>query len=132
MLHSDAARTMQARWEEGDNHDAWSDHVPITTQVLRHPKTGVTWVVARAYQEHGCGEPDINLFGLFKVEPDGSLWWTHVRPFELDTIDEILDVDGDGDFEIIGRPWLGLDRVFETASGNELEHQVLPFYGCPC
>ena len=132
VIASEPGSDTQKQWREFEQRGMWFDQATFATRVLRHPITGETWVSVHAHQDHGCGEPDVNVWGLFRVERDGSLTAVALRHLELDTIDQLLDVDGDGSFEILGRPWLGLDRVLETAAGQELDRLVLPYYGCPC
>jgi hypothetical protein len=51
---------------------------------------------------------------------------------ELETIDAIVDLEGDGELEVIGKPWLGTDRILMRASGEVLDQIALSFAGCPC
>lgn len=136
LLASPAAAATQKAWAgEYGQPGSWTadPELAITSQVLRHPGTGVVWVSVHARREHGCGEPDSNVWGLFRVARDGSLVPAVLRQLgELDTIDQLLDVDGDGQLEVLGKPWLGLDRVLERADGHVLQTLSLPFYGCPC
>lgn len=136
LLASPAASAAQHDWSVVfGQHGRWADasDVELTTHVLRHPKTGVTFVSVLAHRDHACGDADVNVWGLFRVERDGSLTALQLRHLdELDTIDQLIDVDGDGTLEVLGKPWLGLDRVLERADGHELKELSLPFYGCPC
>ncbi|MBA2538561.1 MAG: hypothetical protein H0V17_02910, partial [Deltaproteobacteria bacterium] len=127
----------QSNGENGDGATAlagdWSDHTDFTTHILRHPKTGVTWVAIHAHTDHGCGGPDINVWGLFRVARDGSL--VTVEDRKLDTlyaIDRIIDVDNDGKLELIGKTWLGTETVLTRANGDEVSRLAMKFHGCPC
>jgi hypothetical protein len=112
---------------------AWWDHAAISTTVLRHPRTGVTFVAVHAETELACGGPDVNLWGLYAAAADGTLSPVHeTRPGALRSIDRIIDVDGDGELELIGRTWLGDDVVLTGADGAELARLDMQFYGCPC
>lgn len=141
LLASDAARAMQRDWDQAQRDraergvgDSWWEHAEITTKILRHPRTGETFVAVHAYRGGECGELTINVWGWYRAAADGSIAPIHVARFdeELNTIDRIVDVDNDGTFELIGRPWLGLDQVLAEADGSELDRAELRFYGCAC
>jgi hypothetical protein len=81
----------------------------------------------------GCGDAAVNVWGLYRVEHDGSL--TAVQLHKLDdlwSISKLIDVDNDGEPELIGSDWLGLDTIVIRGSGDELERLSLAFFGCPC
>jgi hypothetical protein len=135
LIASSAARAEQAEWleawpqAEGD----WHAHARFESIVVRHPVTGVTWVSVHANSDFGCGGNDFNLWGLFRVEPDGSLATTQLRDLgELHAVKQLIDIEGDGELEVIGAPWLGLDRVIVRPGGAEVSRVDLPFFGCPC
>jgi hypothetical protein len=135
LLASSPAHDAQLEYLEYDQKGNWWDNeaTHIDTKVLRHPTTGVTWVSVHAMQEHACGDPEINVWGLFRVQPDGTLAAVQLRKLgDLWSIDQLIDVDNDGELELIGKPWLGLDNVLTRASGEELDRVSLPFFGCPC
>lgn len=120
---------------DGEPHGNWWDeqYVNFSTRVVRHPTTGVTWVSIHGSMDHGCGDPTVNVWGLFRVERDGTLAPVQLRKLDdLWEIDQLVDIDNDGQLELIGKPWLGLDTIVVRANGEELERLQLPFYGCPC
>lgn len=132
VLASDAAAHTQQEWRDSGRTGSWTTEATWTTQVLRHPRTGTTWVAIHAHHDWGCGDAEVNVWGLFRVEADGTLTKLELRVHELDQIDQLVDLGGDGQLEVIGRPWLGTDLVIERASGEELDRLTLPFFGCPC
>ncbi len=110
-----------------------AENAQLTTKIVKHPTTGVTWVSIHGHMDHGCGDPSANVWGLFRVEADGSLASVQLRKLDdLESIDQLIDIDGDGELELIGKPWLGLDTVVMRASGEELARLTLPLFGCPC
>lgn len=136
VLASEAAAEAQRAW-----HDDWemtgnwwdATDVAITTHAVRHARTGDIWISVIAHRDHGCGDAEVDVWGLFRVARDGSLRTVTLRKSEeLDTLDELLDTDGDGVPELLGKPWLGLDHVLERPDGTELSRLPLQFYGCPC
>lgn len=138
LIASSAGAETKQRWDElGDagHEGAWWEHpdVELRTWVLRHPRTGATLVAVHAHAEFACGGPDINLWGLYRAAADGTL--APVRETRLDqlhSIDRIIDVEGDGELELIGRSWLGNAVILAGDDGRELERIEAEFYGCPC
>jgi hypothetical protein len=145
FLASDAAKAAELAWREERSRDAeaglatagiagsWLDHVSVTSRVVRHPRTGVTWVAIHAGGDRSCGGPDINVWGLFRVGAKGELRTVHVKQLEtLYSVDRIIDIDDDGTPELIGNDWLGMSRILTTADGTEVSRLAMRFYGCPC
>lgn len=133
LLASAAAAETQRKWHDAEGEGAWYDHATFDTRIVRHPATGVTWVVVHgSYDEGGCGAPEANLWGVFRVDADGALETVEARELELHELDDVLDVDGDGTLELLGRDWLGTDRLLIHADGSEIDRLRMPFYGCPC
>jgi hypothetical protein len=132
FLASQAAQDAQTAWSENAN-DAWSEHATLTTRILRHPTTGTRWVAIHAGGEHECGGADFNVWGLFRVGADGTLFPAVTRKLEtIYDVDHIIDVDNDGTFELVGRDWLGLSTVYGAVNGDEIDRLEMPFHGCPC
>jgi hypothetical protein len=133
LLATDAARETQQRWAEAEGEGAWIDHVELDTRVLRHPLTRVTWVSVHGNYTEGCGGPEVNVWGLFRVTSKGALETVEARVLDnIHAIDELVDLEGDGQPEVLGRDWLGTERILMRSSGTELDRLRQRFYGCPC
>jgi hypothetical protein len=135
LIASQPARETQRDYLEFDTKTPWheSEYATFATRIVRHPTTGVTWVSVHASMEHGCGGPDVNVWGLWRVEDDGTLAAVQLRRMgDMHSIDKLIDIDNDGELELIGTPWLGLDTVVTRGSGEELDRLSLTFFGCPC
>lgn len=136
LLASPAAAEVARSWEEQRPSDAegpWWKHAEVSADVLRHPRTGATFVAVRAAAEYYCGGPDINVWGLYRVGPGGALSPVHVVQLgELRSIERILDVEGDGELELIGRTWPSDGVVLAGADGRARATLEMRFYGCPC
>ena len=135
VIVSKAARQVQTEYADFDPKQSWweAEDAQFTAQVVKHPTTGVTWVSMHAHMDRGCGDPEVNVWGLFRVQPDGSLVVAQLRRLDdLWSIDKLVDLDNDGELELIGTPWLGLDTVVTSGSGEELDRLSLSFFGCPC
>jgi hypothetical protein len=137
LLGSSAARAMQRSWIEQSDAmagvaSAWTHDATITSQVLRHPGTGEAFVSVQARVAGGCGAPEANLWGLYRVV-DGKLFPVQVRRLgEVETIDTLIDLEGDGELELLGKPWLGTDQILTRGNGDVLDAMTLSFVGCPC
>jgi hypothetical protein len=135
LIESAAARDAQAEYSAIVPSGNWWDAegAQLSAKIVTHPTTGVTWVSMHGHMDEGCGGPQANVWGLFRVEADGSLAAVQLRKLDgLWSIDQLVDLDNDGELEVIGRPWLGLDTVVVSASGEELARLSVPFFGCPC
>lgn len=130
-----AARAAWAAWET--EMMQVSVHQPldmgeVSTQVVRHPKTGETFVSVHATTGGGCGYPDISMWGLYRADADGKLTRIPTVIGELLEIDGFVDLEGDGQLEVLGRPWLGTERMVTRTTGDVVERLERPFFGCAC
>jgi hypothetical protein len=134
LLASGAAYDAQYVWKAAGGRGAWhrSELAEISTRVVEHPQTRARWVSVHATVDAGCGGPEINLWALYRVE-GGTLVIVEQRDLgDLWSIDQLVDVDRDGDLEIVGKPWLATDVVLARRDGEELARLVRPYFGCPC
>jgi hypothetical protein len=138
VIASAPARETERAWREESLPSArtlvpaWRAPGTVTAEVLRHPGTGEIFVSAHAHISGGCGDPEANVWGLFRVV-DGRLVTVQLRQLgEIQTIDMLLDVDGDGEPELLGKPWLGNAELLTRASGDDVDQLRMPFHGCPC
>ena len=124
----------QQEWQEAEMEGVWYRNQDATTtaQVLRHPRTGVTWVSVHLAYDGSCGLPQLGVWGLYKVGASGAMTRVKSSLGELIQIEQLVDVDGDGQLEVIGHPWLGTERAVQTTDGATLDQLDLPFFGCPC
>lgn len=134
VLTSKTAAQAQVRWSEGGGEGRWQDQAHFDARVLRHHGTKATWVVVFANnQADDCGVPEVNLLATFKVGPGGALRPVTQRLVEeLHELDVVLDSDGDGQLEMLGKPWLGFDRLLTDPRGEVVDRLEVPFFGCPC
>jgi len=134
LLASTAATETVSEWlRDFEDEPDWKRDAQYDIRTLRHPITGETWISIHAFNDHGCGTPEINVWGLFRVREDGTLSASQLRNLgDMVRIDQIIDIEGDGELELIGHPWLGLDVTVTRASGEVEQNLPLPFFGCPC
>jgi hypothetical protein len=145
LLASSAAVALQHEWAEYRDsvrryHDEeaagerWheSDDASIAVSVLRHPTTEATWALAHARLDGGCGLPEANLVALYEVMPGGELSEVSAFASDLTAIYDVIDIDDDGRFELVGKGWLGLDTVVIRDSGITIDKLEVAFWACSC
>ncbi|MGE0547324.1 MAG: hypothetical protein AB7O24_08865 [Kofleriaceae bacterium] len=133
LLASQPAKAIQREWIELGNTGKWHTDAELIARVLRHPTTGATFVSIQSKVDNECGGVSDNAWGLYRVEAGNTITPVTVRRLgEVSTIEQLIDVDSDGSFEILGQSWLGLDTLYTTAAGELIEQLRVPFYGCPC
>jgi hypothetical protein len=133
VLASREASETADEWLRDYERSDWQTEAGWDIRVMKHPLTGVTWVSAHAYTEPGCGAPEANIWGLFRVSADGKLTAAQLRNLgDAIRIDQLIDLEGDGELEVLGRPWLGTEQLLTHASGEAIDDVPLAFIGCPC
>lgn len=134
LLASPAGVQAETRWTEGGGRGRWRDSAAFDVRVVRHPGTHVTWVVAFARnQVDDCGLPETNLLGIYRVNGAGKLLPVTARLVsELHELEAVIDLEDDGQLELVGKPWLGHDRLVTDGKGEVVDRLEMPFYGCPC
>jgi hypothetical protein len=105
----------------------------VVTKVVKHPVTGKVWVSVFAHYNEGCGGPQVDTWGLYGVDAKGNLQRERITKLEdISSIDRLIDVDGDGRFELVTSDWLGMSRLLRDEKGKTISELEIPFYGCPC
>jgi hypothetical protein len=123
---------VQDQWRDSGGEGDWRDAASITTGAYLHPHTEETWIFVRAVNDGPCGEPNVARMAAYRVVAGKP------RPFaELDfaysTILQVVDLDGDGQPELI----LGESdhvRVVDLANEYHTAIDVPSFadHGCGC
>lgn len=144
LLASKAAKATTTEWNgfykdselftnDVEHRKGWAAHSATTwkTQMFVHPTTNETWISIHANQLEGCGMPHVNVWGLYRVGTDGSLTAIEADLGDIEKIDQIVDLDGDGMWEVVGTAWLG-NTLVNDIKGTTLEKLESPFYGCAC
>ena len=137
LLRSKEAKATTTEW-----NGFYKDQKPATTwmtdsattwktEMFVHPTTQQTWVSIHANQLEGCGSPHVNVWGLYRLEKDGTLTSFDASLGDIEKIDALIDLDGDGIVEVVGTAWLG-NTLVNDVKGTTLERLDRPFYGCPC
>ncbi len=136
LFASADAKQARAAWAAWETEMQSTKHTELelgelSTQVVRHPKTGETFVSIHGTTGGNCGYADISLWGLYWLDGE-KLTRVPTNLGQLLVIDGFVDLEGDGQLEVVGRPWLGTERMISRVNGDVVETLAEPFYGCPC
>ena len=132
LLASSDAKAAQHEW--ADTLDGtWHDNELVTwaMKTVQHPQTRAQYVSVHATVAEGCGGPNINVWHLYRVEGD-TLVRVPASLEQLSTIDGFVDIEGDGELEVLGHTWTRDDTRLIRADGELVDHAAQPFYGCAC
>jgi hypothetical protein len=132
FIASDLVGSAQTEWHETGNDGNWyeGEDARLETHVMRHPATGVVWVVIHAYRFNDCGAAGGDALGMYRVETDGSLTTVRLRGGGADRIDHIIDLEADGELELVtSTQWTtSIDR----ANGDTVRSLGVALFGCRC
>ena len=129
ILASSAGKAAAAEWTADAQERDWCrSETDFYTHVVRHPKTGVTWIAIQSYafKPKSCDGLDTNVLGLYRVDPQGSLVPVAERISAIRGL-QLVDVDGDGNLEIFGRT--DLETLLEQPDGTEIQIMRDRFFG---
>jgi hypothetical protein len=134
VLATEDAVTAEREWAEAEMEGTWYDDAATewSTQLVRHPTTGARYLAVSASHLDGCGSPQILIWQLYRIGPAGQLVRERMATGEVRIVEQLIDVDNDGTFELIGQSWPGGPRYLVDADGDTLATFELPFYGCGC
>jgi hypothetical protein len=128
---SEPGRTDHAMQDAANAREGSDAHqIETASTVVVHPTTHERFVIVHAslFGEMCSDAPSFNLTGVYKVAATGDL----VRVFvgdtgELDLHQPLVDLDGDGVFELIG------ERAVTSLRGEPVaSRRGDDFIGCPC
>jgi hypothetical protein len=132
LLASQPARDLQKDWRDAGMTGSWRNEATIEAQAVRHPQTGATWIFVHARLDGSCGDPAASFGALYRIDGGDVARITLATDLPLVSLDQLIDVDRDGRFELLGSSGLGMDRALMRADGTILDMLDVPFYGCPC
>ena len=131
MLASGFAAKARAEWKHTGT--PWLTDTTIDTLVVRDPRSNQVWISAHAHSSFSCGGPNANFWGLFRVGSDGELAQVELHELDnIESIDALVDLDGDGVPELFAKAFLEPASVVLDANGDELRRLETPYFGCPC
>jgi hypothetical protein len=126
-----AQRDYEKQGGKGSFQDA--DDEVLDVRVVRHPTTGVRWVMIFANVNEGCGGAQIHLAASYRIVADGRVALASLDTLDdMARVDHLVDLDGDGVFELVTHDWLGTSAQLRDAHGHILVESTVPYFGCPC
>ena len=133
FLRTKASKDAQKRWSDTGYKGSWSqsDEGSIEVRYVIHPKTGERWLLLQAFADYSCGGSEINIIGVYKQDGDKVLRHHVGDAGALITASSLVDVDGDGLFEILGHAYLS-GPALANDRGKITRTVDIPFFGCPC
>ena len=122
----------QEAWTAAGGEGDWRDAAEVVTQVYQHALTDERWVFVQARRPGGCGEPGFDVMAAYRANADGTVRRVADLEFGHDDIAEVVDVDGDGQPELL----LGDGNHAELVDlANERHESIsVPYrsFGCGC
>src|SRR5262249_37452037 len=100
LFAGELARQTQDEWRAAGLTGDWRTEVPVTALAARHDKTHETWIVLHAHRDAGCGDHEVNILAVYHANDNGTVTRISVEHVDIDSIEQLVDVDGDGQFEI--------------------------------
>lgn len=132
ILGEDTA-AKQAEWTEQGGEGAWQDAVAVSSRSFEHPGTGEIWVFASATKEGGCGDPALYVNAAYRLNAtDGSLTRVASPAWAADSIRQVVDIDDDGEVEVVVDSYNGTDLVDMTNTTHASMSVPYHSYGCGC
>lgn len=122
----------QEAWAAAGGEGDWRDAAEIVTRVHRHPLTDERWVFVQARRHGGCGEPGFEVMAAYRADGDGKIRRVADLEFGSEDITDVVDVDGDGQPELVlggGTQAELVDLANERHESIHVEHR---YSGCGC
>ncbi len=122
----------QDSWIEGGGTGDWRDAAEVVTHVVHHPLTNEDWVFVQARKHGSCGDPGFATMAAYRANTDGTVKRMADLNFGYQDIGEVVDLDGDGQPELI----LGGGDDAELVDLANEQHASIyvpeRHYGCGC
>jgi hypothetical protein len=128
----DGIDPIQDQWKEMGGEGDWREAVDVEATTFEHPLTGEKWIFASAYKEGHCGEPSVSTMAAYRVTKTGAVQRFTDLQFAGETIQDVVDLDGDGQPELV--LGTGSMATLVDLANNERASIAVPFhsYGCGC
>lgn len=122
----------QKEWAEAGGEGDWRDAAEVVTQVYQHPLTDERWVFAQARRFGGCGDPGFGMMAAYRANADGTLRRVADLEFGYDTLAGVMDVDGDGQPELMLGEGNGAELVDLANQRHASIGVEYRYTGCGC
>ncbi|HSK05783.1 MAG TPA: hypothetical protein VK932_31255 [Kofleriaceae bacterium] len=131
LARQDVDPTQEA-WTEAGGEGDWRDAAEVVTQAYQHPLTDERWVFVQARRPGGCGDPGFGMMAAYRAHADGTVRRVADLEFGYDDIAEVVDIDGDGQPELMlggGNDAELVDLANGRHDSISVEHRS---FGCGC
>jgi hypothetical protein len=122
----------QDEWIAAGGEGDWRDAAEVVTQVHQHPLTDERWVFVQARRHGTCGDPGFAVMAAYRAKADGTVRRVADLEFGYDDLAEVVDVDGDGQPELM----LGSGDHAELVDLANERHESISVeyrsFGCGC
>lgn len=122
----------QDSWRESGGEGDWREAVDPTATVYTHPLTGERWIFASAYKSGGCGDPGVEVMAAYRASANGKVHRVADLEYAGQTIDSVIDVDGDGQPELLLGGGDSVDFVDLKSTSHDSISVSYYSYGCGC
>lgn len=123
----------QIEWAAQGGEGPWQDAVDVAARSFQHPGTGEIWIFASATKEGGCGDPALYVNAVYRLsDTDSSLTRVASPEWATSSIRQVVDVDDDGEVEIIVDSYNGTDLVDMMNTTHRSLSVPFHSYGCGC
>jgi len=123
---------LQRSWAEMGGEGDWRDAAEVVSHVYQHPLTNERWVFVQARKLGSCGDASFDVMAAYRAREDGTVRRVADLDFGYETIEQVVDLDGDGQPELV----LGEgDHSALVDLANERHESIhVPYhsYGCGC
>ncbi|MBA3820959.1 MAG: hypothetical protein H0X17_18880, partial [Deltaproteobacteria bacterium] len=132
LLAASADDQHQRDWIEQGGEGDWRDGLDVVTSAYHHELTGEHWVMVQAQRGGGCGEPSVYRMAVYRAGADGSVRRVADLGNAVDEIQELVDLDGDGQPELLMAA--GSSSWLLDLTGEQRTSISVPSYdeGCGC
>ena len=111
------------------NERLWKESASVDALVARDPHTHVTWVSVHVHDRgFPCDGPVGNVWGLYRVHGKLVDEVAVIDLVDVDAIDALVDLDGDGIPELIGRGAIGPGPIVVASTGAVLLDLTAPSF----
>jgi hypothetical protein len=123
---------VQERWKENGGEGDWRAAVAPTVVMYTHPLTGEHWIFASAYQYGDCGSPGLAVMAAYRATADGKVHRVADLDYAGQTLDTVIDVDGDGQPELLVGGGDNMDLVDLKNTNHDSISVTYHSWGCGC
>jgi hypothetical protein len=127
-----SADDLESSWIDQGGEGDWREAADVVTSVFHHPLTDERWVFVQIRHGGGCGDPHLAQMAAYRASAGGSVRKVADLEFAFDHIHELVDLDGDGQPELI----LGGGTHAQVVDLANTHHASISvphhYYGCGC